>query len=151
KNMNAWDAYKAPTDNFVEEVFLAEAAADEEGSSTILLQNHNASRGASITWDAGPLPYVTVWKYTAAEADGYVTGLEPGTGFPFNRFVERHFGRVPKLGPGDSVEFKLTYAVHPDEQSVSDARQRIQAIQRRGAAVITPTAPAVPALGVGSN
>ena len=24
----------------------------------------------------------------SAEADGYVTGLEPGTGFPYNRKVE---------------------------------------------------------------
>ena len=27
--------------------------------------------------------------------DGYVTGIEPATGFPFNRMVERKYGRVP--------------------------------------------------------
>ena len=38
------------------------------------------------------LPCFTLWKNTAAEADGYVTGLEPGTNFPNLRSFERFVG-----------------------------------------------------------
>jgi hypothetical protein len=95
-----------------------------------LLRNAARDRGASISWLKEDLPYLTVWKNTAAEADGYVTGLEPGTGFPFNRKVERQAGRVPKLPPGGSRRFTLEFSFHPDQDSVDEAAGRIAIIQK---------------------
>ncbi len=64
-----------------------------------MIRNRQGDRSVSISWKKEQLPYFTLWKNTAAIDDGYVTGLEPGTGFPYNRNVERSSGRVPKNWP----------------------------------------------------
>jgi hypothetical protein len=46
------------------------------------------------------LPYFTLWKNTGAMADGFVTGLEPATGFPNFKSYERKQQRIPNLAPG---------------------------------------------------
>jgi len=56
---------------------------------------------------------------TADRADGYVTGLEPATGFPNPRRFEREKGRVPVLGPGESRTTSLVAAAHTDAESVA--------------------------------
>ncbi len=53
------------------------------------------------------LPYFSQWKNTVGAADGYVTGLEPGTGFPNPRTFEEKQGRVIPLQAGKSVEFHV--------------------------------------------
>ena len=109
----------------------------------MLLQNKAGDRGASITWSVEELPYLTVWKNTAAKADGYVTGLEPGTGFPFNRKVERAAGRVPKLKPGQTRSFTLEFGVHADGESVSAMAERIAGIVAGRKTTVQPNPPAV--------
>ena len=74
---------------------------------------------------------------TAAFEDGYVTGLEPGTSFPFNRSIERAAGRVPTLAPGESRSFTLRYAVHMG-QAARLAAQRIRALQATAEPVMLP-------------
>jgi hypothetical protein len=76
------------------------------------------------------LPYLTIWKNTAAEADGYVTGLEPGVGFPFNRKVERQFGRVPRLAPGETRRFGLEFGLHSGKAAVFDAARQVESLQQ---------------------
>ena len=63
-----------------------------------------------MTLSTEQLPFFTLWKNTAAENDGYVTGLEPGTNFPYNRRIERKAGRVPKLAAGESRHFAIDFA-----------------------------------------
>ena len=75
------------------------------------------------------LPYVTLWKNTASEGEGYVTGLEPGTNFPNNRRIERKLGRVPKLAPGESWSATIDYAIHIGAEDVKRVADRIAAIQ----------------------
>lgn len=58
-----------------------------------------------------------------------MTGLEPGTGFPYNRRIERKFGRVPKLAPHASRSFSIDYAIHSGETDVKTIADRISAIQ----------------------
>ncbi|QDT72048.1 aldose 1-epimerase family protein [Lacipirellula limnantheis] len=145
--VNDWSMCEGPTRDFVEQVYLAKAAGDGAGATSILLQNAAGTKGASIEWNVKQLPYVTVWKNFAAAEDGYVTGLEPGTGFPFNRWVERHFNRVPKLKPGESRDFALSFHVLADKAAVGQARERIEALQRGTKLSITPTAPVAPAFG----
>ena len=40
------------------------------------------------------MPWFTQWKNTTSVADGYVTGIEPGTNFPNPRTYEGEQGRV---------------------------------------------------------
>jgi hypothetical protein len=58
-----------------------------------------------------------------------VTGVEPGTGFPFNRRIERKFGRVPKLKAGEARPFVIDYEVLADAQVVAGAAAEIERIR----------------------
>ena len=87
------------------------------------------------------LPYLTLWKNTSATEEGYVTGLEPGTGYPFNRRVERHFGRVPKLKPGEARSFAIDFAILQGDAQVQAARAEIKALQREPAKVESQPVP----------
>jgi hypothetical protein len=127
--VNSWTEYKGPTKGFIEQVYCVFPRANSDGRTTIMLQNGSGSQAVSITYSTKELPYLTLWKNTAAMEEGYVTGLEPGTGFPFNRGVERKAGRVPKLKPGETREFTLVYQVHKSSESIAEARKKIAAIQ----------------------
>ena len=81
-------------------------------------------------------PGVTLWKNTASEGEGYVTGLEPGTNFPNNRRIERKLGRVPKLAPGASYSATIDYAIHIGTAQVKRVADRISAIKGKQKPVI---------------
>jgi hypothetical protein len=78
--------------------------------------------GFTLDWNAAELPFVTLWKNTAAEADGYVTGIEPGTNFPRPRKKEREKGRVPTLPPGATRSFTLDFGFLTSRAEVENAR-----------------------------
>ncbi|MSU41189.1 MAG: DUF4432 family protein [Pedosphaera sp.] len=124
-----WAAYEAPVTGFVEEVFMLHPIADATGRTTALLHNARSDRGMTMSWLVKELPYLTQWKNTAALADGYVTGLEPGTSFPHNRSWERERGRVAKLKPGETREFKLQFAIQSNAAEVKAAAEKIRALQ----------------------
>lgn len=127
--IDTWKTYLGPTAGFLEEVYLIEPCADEEGFCEALLIAPDGETATGVRWNVAELPYFTQWKNTAAVADGYVTGLEPGTGFPYNRRVERAAGRVPVLQPGESRSFTLDYRVYIGGQ-IEGPTERIRAIQR---------------------
>ena len=129
KTVQSYATYSGPIPGFIEEVYLIEAIADKDGHAVVLLKNAAGNLGASIRWTKEQLPYFTQWKNTASLEDGYVTGLEPGTGFPFNRRIERQFGRVPKLGPGQIREFILEFGIHDGIEAVKKIEDRIKKIQ----------------------
>ena len=127
--LDQWNRYAGPVPGFIEQVYLIEPLADKDGRTAALLKSASGTQGASIHWPTSELPYFTVWKNTTAEADGYVTGLEPGTCYPFNRRVERKAGRLPVLKPGASSMFHVEYRIHPDAAAVRQAEQQIEAIR----------------------
>ncbi len=111
KAINKQEVYSAPTKGFTEEVYKIYPKPNEEGKAVALLTNSKGDRGVSVSWPVEQLPYLTQWKNTAAEKTGYVTGVEPGTGFPHNRNYERKYGRVPKLASGQSRSFELDFSI----------------------------------------
>ena len=120
KYIDSWQTYLGPTKGFAEQVYLLEPLGDGNSSTMALLVNKDADRATSVRWDVSELPYLTVWKNTAAEEDGYVTGIEPATGFPFNRLVERKYGRVPKLSAGETRSFTLDFGIHIGNDQVGE-------------------------------
>ncbi|MEM7231948.1 MAG: aldose 1-epimerase family protein [Planctomycetota bacterium] len=126
--VRGYHIYKKPTPGWVEEVYLLEPYSDAKGMTSIMLQNPKGDVGTSVTWSTSQLPYLTVWKNTTAEADGYVTGLEPGTNYPFNRSVERKAGRLPVLKPGVSRKFGLEFGIHTGKAAVTKAANKVKAI-----------------------
>ena len=110
-----------------------------------MLTNAAADRGVSMKYSTEQLPYLTIWKNTAAVEDGYVTGLEPGTGYPFNRHIERQFGRVPKLAPGQSRSFVIDVGIHLGKESVAAEAAVIEKISAGKAIQIDKQPPTPPA------
>ena len=129
QSMKSYAEYAGPTKGFVEQVYLIRPYSDREGQTMAMLRNAAGDRATSLSWSTSQLPYLTVWKDTAAVEDGYVTGLEPGTGFPHNRSVERKFGRVPRLAPGQSRSFRLDFGIQVGKEAVRSLTEKIAAIQ----------------------
>jgi hypothetical protein len=144
KAIDAWGTYAAPTGGFIEQVYLLWPRADADGRTGVLLRNAAGDVGASIHWSARELPFMTLWKNTSATADGYVTGLEPGTDFPYNRKVERQAGRLPTLAPGATRRFTLEFGVHTGSAAVASAGQRITALQNGREPQVDSKPPAIP-------
>ena len=124
-----WDSYAGPKSGFDEQVYFFDLHADELGMTRVLLKNAQATRGVTVLFNKQQLPCFSLWKDTAGEADGYVTGLEPGTNYPNPRSFEAAKGRVVKLGPGEKQAFDVTLEVHGSPHEVRLAGEAITAIQ----------------------
>jgi hypothetical protein len=129
KDIAHYTEYAGPTPNFVEQVYCLYPIADKDGRTLIALQNKARDRAVSLAFSTKDLPYVTLWKNTNAEGEGYVTGLEPGTNFPSNRRVERAHGRVPKLAAGASHSATIDFTIHTDAQQTKRLEEQIAALQ----------------------
>ena len=125
KSVNTFGDYAGPTKGFIEQVYCLHPLADAQHRTTIMLQNAAADRAVTMNFSVEQLPYVTLWKNTNAKEEGYVTGLEPGTGFPYNRRLERLAGRVPKLKPGETREFNIDFAILAHKADVAAAAEQI--------------------------
>jgi Domain of unknown function (DUF4432) len=129
KSVNNFCDYAGPQPGFVEQVYCLHPLAGPDGRTELMLQNAGGERGVSLVFPVAQLPCVSLWKNLAAEPEGYVTGIEPGTGFPYTRRHERKAGRVPKLAPDETRQFTIDVTIHPDPESVTAAEQRIKNIQ----------------------
>lgn len=106
-DVDRFERYDRPRVGFAEQVYLMRLASDASGWTHALLRSADGDAGFGVSFDTSTLPYFVQWKNTAGEADGYVTGMEPATGFPNTRSYEEANGRVVTLGPGQSVAHRL--------------------------------------------
>lgn len=127
--LDAWDKFGPAEAGSEERCYYFELLADDEGDCPALLKGPDGSRGVSVKFDKKTLPYFTLWKNTPPLADGYVTGLEPGTNFPNPRSFEGEHGRVVRLEPGEQAHFHLSINVLPDAAQVAEVEQSIRALQ----------------------
>src|SRR6185312_6732520 len=95
----------------------------------VMLENPKKDKGISIAWSVRELPLFSLWKNTTFKKDGYVTGLEPGTNYAYNRRIEREGGRLKKLPPGESRHIAIDFSVLSGQQEVRSAAKKIQDIQ----------------------
>lgn len=129
KSVNTYAKYAGPTPGFIEQVYCLYPLADEAGKTRLMLHNAAGDKAMSMSYAVAELPYLTLWKNTLTKKNGYVTGVEPGTCFPYNRSVERQAGRLPKLAPGQTRKFTIDVALHNDAASVRQVAAQIRAIQ----------------------
>jgi galactose mutarotase-like enzyme len=131
--LDTFATYGPPEVGFAEQVYLVQPLADASGQTLALLHNAAGTRGVRIGWHLEQLPCFTVWKNTAGQADGYVTGLEPATNFPNFRGFERQHGRVRTLGPHQTWQatWTITPLLTPDAVAATNAA--ITAIQAQAA------------------
>uniref|UniRef100_A0A7S2GNE2 Uncharacterized protein n=1 Tax=Haptolina brevifila TaxID=156173 RepID=A0A7S2GNE2_9EUKA len=97
--------------------------------TSVALVNAEQDRGVKMRYNTATLPSFTLWKNTDTLEDGYVTGLEPGTGFPSPRPLERQAGRVPSLPGGSDVSFELQIQVLQGKEAVDAAKAEVSSIQ----------------------
>lgn len=107
KDLASWPTYLAPTVGFAEQVYFSASRGDASGWAKCLLATPDSKHGVALHYRTDTLPYFSQWKNTVADQDGYVTGLEPGTGFPNPRSFEEAKGRLIELQAGESRDFKL--------------------------------------------
>ena len=129
KSTAGFASYDGPTKGFVEQVYVLQPFADEQGSTTVMLSNQAGDRAVTMSYHIAQLPYFTLWKNLTSLEEGYVTGLEPGTSSPANRGIERQAGRVPKLLPGEIRKFGLELAIQAGVTEVSAAAAPIERLR----------------------
>jgi hypothetical protein len=133
EGIKSYSTYAAPMTGYVEQVYFFDLLADAQGKTSVLLRNSAGDKGLSLHFDKRQLPCFTLWKNTQAEADGYVTGLEPATNYPNLKTFEREKGRVITLPPGGSHQTRIDMQVHDTHQSVQQVEHHIVGLQQERA------------------
>jgi hypothetical protein len=138
-----WNHYSGPHPApYTAKVFNMQLYGDTGGQTQAMLKSPDGSQGVLMRFDTKGLPYMSLWKNEVTPKAGYVTGLEPGTGFPNPRPVERAAGRVPKLKGGESHHVHLTISALTSKSEVDNAARAIQALAMSKPVVsVTPTGP----------
>jgi hypothetical protein len=136
KDVKAFGDIAGPTPGIIEQAYFFHPIAGKDGDTLALLHNKTKNEGLSMRWSVKELPYLTLWKNTAAVEDGYVIGIEPGTSFPNMRRVERKAGRVPRLEGGKSHTMRIDFGVHVGEAALEPVFNRIEALQKKEKMVI---------------
>lgn len=126
----SWNRYAGPVPGKSEQVHFARLRADADGMATAMLIGPDQRNAVSLSWKADALPCFTLWKNEGGLADGYVTGLEPGTNYPNARSYEESQGRVVPLAPGARVRFELAIE-HHHGTAIAAERARIDALAGR--------------------
>jgi hypothetical protein len=102
----------------------------------VVLHNAKVDRGVVLQYARKALPYLTLWKNTGADEDGYVIAIEPGVSFPNARRLERAAGRVPKLAGGASHTMRMDFTMLNTNASIEKSVGRIGDIQKAQAPTI---------------
>lgn len=126
--LKAWDRYGAPQAGFVEQCYFLTLHADRRGGTAVALVSPQGDLAASIRSSVRQLPAFTIWKNTVAAADGYVTGLEPGTDYPNSRRFEREKGRLVRIAPGATYEAEITMGLVRGRPAVTRLCNEISAL-----------------------
>jgi hypothetical protein len=138
-----WNRYSGPhASGYAAKVFNMQLQSDAGGMTKAMLKAPDGASGVLMSFDTKGLPYMSLWKNEITPKGGYVTGLEPGTGFPNPRPVERAAGRVPSLNGGESWRVHLAIAALGSKAEVDQAAAAIHALEKSAPVVSnTPTGP----------
>ncbi|MFW6169240.1 MAG: aldose 1-epimerase family protein [Planctomycetota bacterium] len=128
EDIDRWSAFDSPLAGYVEQVYFCDLQSDPQNRAEVLLKNAQSTRAVSVHFNTQQLPCFSLWKNQTAEADGYVTGLEPATNYPNPRGFEQSHGRVMPLAPRASCSFDLRLEAHANAADVTEAEQRIKAL-----------------------
>lgn len=129
EDVDSWTTYKGPTAGYAEQCYFASPIADEAGRALAVVADADRSKAFAVRFDVATLPMFTLWKNTQAEADGYCTGLEPGSSLPNLRSVERRHGRVINLPSDETITFELAVSVATDADGADALVQEVNALQ----------------------
>jgi hypothetical protein len=139
EGISTFDSYGAPEAGFVEQAYLYELVGKRGSRQTMaMLRNAAGSQASLLRFSLKDFPCFTLWKNTAAPADGYVTGLEPSTNYPNSRRFEREKGRVLTLQGGESRTTTLSIEHLDTKTAVKQAEKEIRALQKAAKPTVHP-------------
>lgn len=128
-DLGDWQTYRAPTKDYDETVYNVVPYGDAKGDTLTVLHNKAGSLGVAVGFNVQQLPVFSLWKNTDTQGQGYVTGLEPGTSFSYNRRYQRPLNLVPTVEPKQQKHFSISYSLLADKPAVDQALKTIAAIQ----------------------
>jgi hypothetical protein len=134
EGIGAIERYCGPQPGYAEKVYYYELHSDpsDGGRTLVMLRNQAGDRGVVLRFRPAELPAFTLWKNTGALADGYVTGLEPGTNFPNTRPFEKARGRVVTLAVGGRYRAETTLEVLATPDEVEAIEAQVARLQSQG-------------------
>jgi hypothetical protein len=139
EGIRAFDQYGEPENGFIEQAYLFELIGKRgSGETMALLRNAAGTQASLLRFSLKDLPCFTLWKNTAGQADGYVTGLEPATNYPNSRRFERDKGRVISLAGGESRAMKIVIEMLDTKKAIQAAESEIKQLQKMAKARIHP-------------
>jgi len=136
-----WNRCEGPTAGYAEQVYFMAANSDSNQWSESMICTEDRTKGLSVQFDTRTLPYLNLWKNTAAIENGYVVGLEPATGFPNPRGFEERNQRVITLSGGESRVFRMKLLPMVNITEVEQAEARIHTMRSDSAIVHTTPQP----------
>ncbi len=129
ESIQQWNRCEGPASGYQEQVYFLDPVGDEQSWTESMLSSSDGTFGFAVHFDTRTLPFMSLWKNTAAVEDGYVVGLEPATGFPNHRSFEERNGRVVALQGGESRTFRLKLQPLTTANAVTQSRNRIETLQ----------------------
>jgi hypothetical protein len=138
-DLTDWQTYRGPTRDYDETVYNVVPYADAQGDTLTVLHNKAGSLGVAVGFNTRQLPVFSLWKNTDTQGQGYVTGLEPGTSFSYNRRYQRPLGLVPTIEARQSKQFLIRYSLLADKAAVDKSLAEISQIQNNRQTEVRPT------------
>jgi len=127
--IEVWNQYGPPQSGSAERVYFARPRPDENGLTTAMLRSADGGKGLAVTISTRELPRLVVWKNTAADSDGYVTGIEPATNFPNTHSFEESQGRVVEVAAGETKSFRFSLRPLTSAEQVDEVSSKIKQLQ----------------------
>jgi hypothetical protein len=142
-----FETYGPPEPGFAEQVYFFDLLAGQDGRTLAMLRNRAGDKAVVLRFSRDQLPAFTLWKNTGGPAEGYVTGLEPGTNYPNPRPFEEARGRVVTLPAAGRHVAETTLEVLATREAVAAVEDEVRAIQKQAAPTVhrAPTEPFGPA------
>jgi hypothetical protein len=119
----------APMDNFAEQVWQHEAAANAEGTVPVALVNDRLSLGIEVTTRKDQLPCLYEWQHFQAGA--YAFGIEPSTHHVLGDLAARERGEMIWLQGQESRSYDSTFRVMDGAAQIEETEAKINAIARQ--------------------
>lgn len=138
-DLATWQTYHGPTRDYDETVYNVVPYADANGETLTALHNKAGNLGVAVSFNTRQLPVFSLWKNTDTRGQGYVTGLEPGTSFSYNRRYQRPLNLVPTIGAKEQRQFQIRYHLLADKAAVDKTLAAIERIQDGRQTEVRPT------------
>ena len=137
EGLTDFDIYGPPLPGSAEMVYLFELIGDGPDSRTLaVLRNRAGNAAVAMRFSTLQLPAFTLWKNQGGRNEGYVTGLEPGSGYPNPKPFEKTRNRVKSLAPGETVVAEIILEATDSSSTVEAWEAEVKSLQAKAAPTI---------------